>query len=58
MKGFISTLYISSTEEFADIFTKGLGVGVFESLCDKLGMMNIYVPTRGRVLDMLHRILY
>ena len=45
VKGVISTPYVPSTEELADVFIKGLGVGVFESLCNKLGMMDIYALT-------------
>ena len=44
MKGLICTPYTQSAEQRADIFTKGLNVGVFESLCNKQGMINIYTP--------------
>ena len=44
MKKIISTPYNQSSEQLADIFTKGLSVGVFESLCTKLGMIDMYVP--------------
>ena len=42
MRGIIATPYTQSSELLADIFTKGLGVRVFESLCNKLSMTNIY----------------
>ena len=42
MKEIISAPYTQSSEQFADIFTKGLSVGVFESLCIKLGMIDMY----------------
>ena len=42
MKGIISTPYVSSSNQRADIFTKCLALGVFEVFCNKLGMTNIY----------------
>lgn len=39
----ISTPYTPSSFQFANIFTMGLAVGVFRSLCNKLGMLDIYV---------------
>ena len=44
MKGVISTRYTQSSEQLADIFTKRLSVGIFESLYTKLGMINMYTP--------------
>ena len=41
----ISTSYTPSSEQLANIFIKGLALGVFEVLCNKLGMLDIYVPT-------------
>ena len=43
MKEVISTPYSQSSEQLVDIFTKGLSVGVFESLCIKLDMIDMYV---------------
>ena len=40
----ISTLYTPSLDQLTDIFTWGLGLGVFRSLCNKLGMLDIYAP--------------
>ena len=44
MQGVISTPYRKSFDQFADIFTKGLSAGTYESLCTKLGMIHIYAP--------------
>ena len=53
MKWVISTPYTQSSDQLVDIFTKGLSVEFFESLCNKLGMIDIYVLTWGGVLDLL-----
>ena len=42
MRGVISTPYTHSSEQLTDIFTKGLSVGIFRSLCIKLDMIDIY----------------
>lgn len=42
MRGIISTPYTQSSEQLADILTNGLRVSVFRSLCNKLGMIDIY----------------
>ena len=44
IKEVICTSYIQSSEQLADIFTKGLSVGVFRDLCTKLDMIDIYAP--------------
>lgn len=44
LTGIIDTPYTQSSKQLADIFTKVLSVGVFESLYNKLGMINIYAP--------------
>ena len=44
MKEIISTPYTQSSEQLADIFTNELSVGVFESLCTKLSMIDMYTP--------------
>ena len=44
MKGIISIPYTQFSEQLADIFTKGLSVGVFQSLCIKLGIIDMYAP--------------
>lgn len=45
MRGIVATPYTPSSKQLADIFTKDLGVVVFESLSNKLDMTNIYAPT-------------
>ena len=45
MRGVISIPYTQSLEQVVDIFTKGLSVSVFGTLCTKLDMINIYTPT-------------
>ena len=57
IKEVISTPYTQSSEQLADIFTKGLSVGVFESLCTKLSMINMYAPALGGMLEMLYYVL-
>ena len=42
MRGVISTPYTQSSEQLVDIFTKGLSVRIFETLCTKLSMIDIY----------------
>ena len=44
-QGAISTPFVPFTEKLVDVFTKGLGVGVFEILYNKLDMIDIYAPT-------------
>ena len=41
----VCTPYVSSEEQLADIFTKGLHHVRHKDLCDKLGMIDIYAPT-------------
>ena len=51
MKWVICTPYAQTIEKLAYAFTKGLSVGIFNSLCYKLGMINIYTSAWGGVLD-------
>ncbi|XP_019053901.1 PREDICTED: uncharacterized protein LOC109114922 [Nelumbo nucifera] len=44
-KGEVCPPYISSEEQLADIFTKGLNSMRHYNLCDKLGMIDVYAPT-------------
>ena len=44
LSGHISTPYTQPFNQLADIFTKGVSVGLFENLCIKLGMLNIFDP--------------
>ena len=43
--GVITTPYRQSSEQLADIFTKGLRAGVFQTIRNKLGMIDIYTLT-------------
>ena len=54
MKGVICTPYTQSTEQLANIFIKGLSVEVFESLYNKLCMINIYTLICGKVLALCY----
>ena len=51
LKGIISTPFTRSPDQLADIFTKGLSVGSHATLCNKLGMYDMYSPARGGVLE-------
>ena len=42
--GVINMIYVPSTQQVADVLTKGLPRKQFEDLVDKLGMINIYSP--------------
>ena len=44
IQGVISTPYTKSSDQFADIFTKGLSIGTYEFLCIKLNMIDMYPP--------------
>ena len=44
MKEVISTSYTHSSDQLADIVTKELSVEYFESLYNKLGIIDIYAP--------------
>ena len=48
--GLISTGYVKTEEQLGDIFTKPLSRDRVGYLCNKLGMINNYAPTRGGVL--------
>ncbi|GAV63635.1 hypothetical protein CFOL_v3_07153, partial [Cephalotus follicularis] len=41
-QGLISTCHVKTGEQLADIFTKSLGNGRVQYLCNKLGMIDIY----------------
>jgi hypothetical protein len=44
LKGVISTPFTKSSDQLADIFTKGLSVGTHTVLCNKLGLYDMYSP--------------
>jgi hypothetical protein len=49
----IETPYVKSEDQLAYIFTKGLDMGPFGEKSHKLGMIDIYNPTRGGVLRII-----
>ena len=48
---YISTPYVASTDQLADIFTKGLSVTSYDTFSRKLGLYDIYAPTWGGVWE-------
>lgn len=47
INGTISTLHVSSADQLADILTKALGRKEFKIFLYKLGILDLYAPTRG-----------
>ena len=47
----ITTPYVTTNQQLADILTKWVTVAVFEDLVSKLGMSDIYSPAWGGVLE-------
>ena len=45
--------YICTTNQLANVLTKGLPSLAFQWMTDKLGMQNIFAPTLGGVLEEL-----
>ncbi|XP_020258337.1 uncharacterized protein LOC109834724 [Asparagus officinalis] len=43
-KKIVSLIFTSSSQQLADILTKTTSSKVFSTICDKLGMINIYAP--------------
>lgn len=43
-QGIVRTEYIKTTDQQADIITKGLCKAQHQHLCSKLGLLNIFVP--------------
>ena len=41
---YISTPYVASTNQLADIFSKGLSVASYDTFSHKLGLYDIYAP--------------
>ena len=48
--GLISIGYVKTGKQLGNIFTEPLSGDRVSYLCNKLGMINIYAPTLGRVL--------
>ena len=51
--GSICISYISSSQQIVDILTKGLPRQNFDLCVSKLGLYDIYIPTRGGVLEIM-----
>ncbi|RDY05095.1 Copia protein, partial [Mucuna pruriens] len=49
--GLIVTTHVPTRLQVTNIFTKGLFTTRFQELNGKLGMIDIHLPTRGRVLE-------
>lgn len=49
--GLIHLLPIPSNAQLADVFTKALPSATFQSIVDKLGLLNVHSPTCGGVSD-------
>lgn len=45
ISGLISTSYLRSSDQLADIFTKPLGADIFRNIISKLGVLDISPPT-------------
>ena len=54
----ISTGYVKTGEQLADLFTKALNGARVTYLCNKLGIINIYAPAWGGVLQNIVNIFY
>ena len=44
-QGIICMAYVSSSNQLADILTKGLSENVFSSLCSKMGIFDAFTPS-------------
>ena len=42
LDGLITTSFTSSSTQLANVFTKAVSVGQYQSLCNKLGMIDLY----------------
>ena len=49
--GCVTTSFVNSNDQLADIFTKSLRGPRIKYICNKLGAYNIYAPSWGGVLD-------
>ena len=48
--GCMTTSFVTSNDQLADIFTKSLRGPRIKYICDKLGVFDLYAPARGGVL--------
>ena len=55
MKNIICTPFIPSVKQRADVFTKIVSVDMFESLCNKLDIFNVYAPAWGGMLEVINQ---
>ena len=46
----MTTSFVNSNDQLADIFTKSLTGPRIKYICDKLGVFDLYVPALGEVL--------
>ena len=44
MDGLITTPFTTSSTQLTDVFTKTVFVGQYKSVCNKLGMVDLYAP--------------
>ena len=51
MAKWIARTFVNSATRLGDIFTKALFQKSWSTLCNKLGIIHIYVPTWGGVLE-------
>lgn len=50
-EGIICMLFVKSSDQLADIFTKEVASKVFDFIVNKLRMINIYLNLRGSVKE-------
>ena len=55
--GNLSTAYVPTGSQLADILTKALGRQQFSFLLRKLGICDLHAPTGGRVLGIMYSII-
>ena len=48
--GYMTTSFVNSTDQLADIFTMFLKGPKIKYMCDKLGAFDLYAPTLGGML--------
>jgi len=43
--GTLQISFVKSSDQLADVLTKGINVVVFDKLCDKMGLRDIFAPS-------------